>query len=245
MLDFRCAPTARRAFQVVDDAARAVVDLVAGLAQAQAQVHVLVAVAVSRVEAAHRLEGSAANQHTRRRDNLKSSRLEDGGVVARKAKIEMPRVAVLADDHPRVLDRAVGVEQPTPHHRCGRVRLDILDQGIQPAWCWDSIVVEEYEIVPRRCPRPIVTTGSEASILGVSDNANPLVIARQQGRSRITRGVVHDNHLPVARCRRVRHESVEALTGQRGVVIDRDDDGTAWHIAYVLSLPGLSSRLTR
>ena len=228
-------PPARHRLEVIEHALVAVVHLVACLAGPQAQVGVLEAVAEGLVEAAdgsnvaRRTSMHAAVTAWKRRDTLTA------GCAGREARVQMARVAVLADHDPGVLDRLVREQQLGAHdaRRAGCASAWATSASSQPATGIVSLL-RNTSSSPRAASAPALQAPGEALRWHRGAPPHPVAVARQQPRRVVLGGVVDHDQLERDR-RRLGQDRVEALAGEPGAAVHRDHDRAARRGRFTLT----------
>ena len=215
------ALTARRRLQVVQHALVAVVDLVTELAQPQAQVDVLEVVVEAGVEPTRLLECVTPDEHARRSDRLEAARLVDRRMVRGAARVQVQRVALEAEHDSGVLHGAVGKQElAADDGRAGAV--GIPGKGVEPPRLGDRVVVEEDQAVALGRLRAGVAGGRKPGVALQSHVPDRVAVPGQHLRRLVRGRVIHDEDL-VIHLGRVLVYGIEALAGQRRLVVHRDD----------------------
>ena len=109
----------RRGLEMIDDALRAIVDLMTSLTRAQAVVNVFPAVLKCRVESTKVLPGSTAKKRASRGDDLKAARDRRGWMVSGEPGINVVRERIKADGDSGMLNGVIREEELRPNHRRG------------------------------------------------------------------------------------------------------------------------------
>src|SRR4051812_31920679 len=124
-------------------------DFVAGFTSSQAVIDVFPAVLIVGAQPTQFLPGSAVKESAGGGDGLEAARNGGGGMVGRKARVEVMWRNIESEDYPGVLDGFVGVEQLRSHD--GRFRMvdRVRHQIRQPASRGDGVVVEQDDKVAR------------------------------------------------------------------------------------------------
>ena len=216
-------------FEVIEHAFVTVVDLVAHLADLQAEVDVFEPVQERGVEAPGPFEDLTTDQEAPARDHLHPPRLVHRGMVAGEADVDVSRLAVLVDRDPGVLDRPVRIEQLAADDPDLLGPRGIPREGVEPAVERDRVVVEEDQMLARRHGRPVIAGSRIAQVLGVGHNPDSPLELGQAGLSVVRRAVIHHHDLGLGRPGELRKQVLQALPGDGGEVVDRDDDGISGH----------------
>jgi hypothetical protein len=200
------------------------VDLVTSLAGTQAVVDVFPAILKSHIEPAKVLPRATAKKRTRRRNHLEATGDERGRMVGGEPGIDMVRAGVEADGDSRMLNRVVRKEELGPDDGRGWELDGIVHERKEPARGRNGVVVQQdHEFAGRRRDSGVAGSGETERGL-VANDENVIAVFRQQRWSHVGRAVIDDDKLPIYPVVRFGEERIEALPGERRLVVHRDDD---------------------
>ena len=180
--------------------------LKAGSPHAQAEIDIVEVHGEGFVETADGFEDFPAHQQTGTRDGqIIRNRAETVGIAEGVALGVLEGVGgerAAADDHSRMLHRAVGVEQPRAdaadrpplgvlEHRPQPVRLDHLDVVVEKKDVWTADGAGAQVDQPAEVEGPIVPQDGEAAFMAGGAGAEQL------DGSRLPAAVVHDQHFEI------------------------------------------------
>jgi hypothetical protein len=93
-------------------------------------------------------------------------------MTGRKARVDVARIAVLANHDAGVLNRVVWVNQFGADYRCLRVSIGVAHEGLEPAGLGDSVVVEKNKVIALSYGRSIVTALGKATVAVMRDDVD-------------------------------------------------------------------------
>jgi hypothetical protein len=147
-------------------------------------------------------------------------------VVAGEAGVGVVRQPVAAEDHAGVLHGAVQVQQPGADRRRSGVVRSAPDQRVEPAGVRRRVVVEQDDQLGTSRLDARVAGSAEAEVDGLAEHADAVAVRRQHLRCVVRGGVVDDEDAAGGR-QVLRQQGVQAVAGQSGPAVHRDDDGDA------------------
>ena len=164
---------------VIDDCRSAIHDTATGLASAQAQIDILRAIHKLRIETTDLCKQVATNHQTGARHHVQVTLAGDSRVVGGGPSQDMIRDA-LNKLHPRMLYRAIRIQQPRSHNANRGIAVGDGDHRRQPVRVGHSIIVQEKNVFAPRICGALIAGASKTEIAIVAQHAQVALHRVQQ-----------------------------------------------------------------